>query len=307
MFRRNDTPSPVPIPYSPSREEPRSLYNFPLTSLVSQYSRQYVDPKTHTGRIRANCLKNWLGYMGPGATITDWTQTSTEAFHLWVLEVRSKTHSEETANLHLSVLKHLDRVLLEQFHGFNSRTKGVKAFTIEELPPKGVIPDHYPTLMATAESMGLKHQFIISMLVYTGIRAQELVDLSFSQITSNLEFFLKVKSKGKKYRMVPIVDALQPVLRKWIVHRKDRAFNDNSLLGYSYETVKRTVKKVGLEAGLDITPHTLRHTFGHRMMNSTKDAYQVARAMGHESVNTTLKYSRRTPEELRDAMNSVGK
>jgi len=55
----------------------------------------------------------------------------------------------------------------------------------------------------------------------------------------------------------------------------------------------RVVKQYGQRAALDISPHTLRHSFGTRLARSKEvDLVTVAAMMGNESLDTTALYTR---------------
>jgi len=52
------------------------------------------------------------------------------------------------------------------------------------------------------------------------------------------------------------------------------------------------------------TPHTLRHTFAHRVVNK-HDIRTAAVLLGHKDINTTLIYTFPTEGELLEAVNSL--
>jgi site-specific recombinase XerD len=68
----------------------------------------------------------------------------------------------------------------------------------------------------------------------------------------------------------------------------------------------RVVKQYGLRAGLDISPHTLRHTFGTRLVRSKGiDLVTVAAMMGHESLDTTAIYTKPSEEDMARAVEKL--
>jgi len=51
----------------------------------------------------------------------------------------------------------------------------------------------------------------------------------------------------------------------------------------------------------------LRHTMAHRFLESSgNDLVSLAQILGHESLNTTARYTRRTETQLAEAAEKVG-
>ncbi|MFQ5502379.1 MAG: tyrosine-type recombinase/integrase, partial [Phycisphaerae bacterium] len=54
------------------------------------------------------------------------------------------------------------------------------------------------------------------------------------------------------------------------------------------------------------TPHTLRHTFAHRFLaSSNNDIVALAQILGHESLNTTAIYTKRSQDELQQRVDEM--
>ena len=69
-----------------------------------------------------------------------------------------------------------------------------------------------------------------------------------------------------------------------------------------YYLVKRYAYDARLE---DVTPHTLRHTFGKNLVDAGVPLDRVAQLLGHESVDTTRIYTTPSEQDLQREVEKV--
>ena len=60
--------------------------------------------------------------------------------------------------------------------------------------------------------------------------------------------------------------------------------------------VQRTTKKIAADAGIctNVAPHTLRHAFATHLLERGLSLGQIQQLLGHESIETTLMYTKLT-------------
>ena len=64
--------------------------------------------------------------------------------------------------------------------------------------------------------------------------------------------------------------------------------------------IRYLVQRYAHDARLeDVTPHTLRHTFGRNLVDAGVPLDRVASLLGHKSVDTTRVYTMRSEQDLR--------
>ncbi len=142
-----------------------------------------------------------------------------------------------------------------------------------------------------------RNMSIISTLMMTGLRLQELLNLEATEVDlANGNIFVR-QGKGRRDRNIPIYPKLLPVLRAYqrtrqMEGRPSRWFftgfhSDKQLYP---KDARRICKKIGLSAGVKFTPHMLRHTFARELADNDFDVMKIKELLGHAQVTTTQRY-----------------
>jgi site-specific recombinase XerD len=137
---------------------------------------------------------------------------------------------------------------------------------------------------------------LVLVLLNTGLRVAELVKLAWRDVTiSPRKGELTVRAgKGGKWRCVP----LNQTAREAFVTLGHDAKPDPAarvLMSregpMSVRRVQRIVQDCGKRAGLELSPHMLRHTCAMRLLETGSHMTEVARILGHTSIQTTMRYT----------------
>jgi len=62
---------------------------------------------------------------------------------------------------------------------------------------------------------------------------------------------------------------------------------------------------LGRRAGVEVTPHTLRHSFAKNLINAGVTMEKVAALLGHANLNTTRIYVAPSAEDLQAAVSMI--
>jgi hypothetical protein len=65
-----------------------------------------------------------------------------------------------------------------------------------------------------------------------------------------------------------------------------------ALAALTPRTIQRRLKKYGEKAGVDVSPHKLRHTMATRLLNQGMPIHSLQKLLGHEHLNATQIYAR---------------
>lgn len=190
--------------------------------------------------------------------------------------------------------------------------------------PKAISVEQIEKLLSTPSErdvLGLRDRAMLETLYSTGIRVSELVGLNFEDLDDAGEA-LKVRGKGKKERLVPLGMHALASIRRYVAMvqgdarythwwREDGSGKAKPLFvnkhgkRLSSRSVRRKLDKYLLAAGLDIdiSPHTLRHSFATHLLDNGADLRSVQELLGHQSISTTQVYTQLTHGKVQEAYN----
>jgi site-specific recombinase XerD len=236
------------------------------------------------------------------------TPTDLREYRSFLLNVRHAAPA--TINRHLATLRKFFLWAKAQGWLRELPTDEVRGVREVARPPKWLEKRDIDRLIREAEHGGSKRDLaIVQLLRHTGLRVGELVALKVGDVeTSERKGAVVIRSgKGGKQRTVPLnVDARRAVdVYKEVRPRvpSDKLFISQRGEGLQAQAVENLVKKYAGRAGLeDVTPHTLRHTFGKSLVDAGIDLGTVATLMGHERLDTTALYTQPGARDLEQAV-----
>lgn len=149
---------------------------------------------------------------------------------------------------------------------------------------------------------GYRNFFIINLLLGTGIRKSELLQLSLTDIDFDARVLL-IRGKGDKQRFVPLSKMMVRLLRNYLLKRKNYLADVNQDSNALFvNRLGRRLGQSGLEEifakmkkGLKIdkrrlSPHTFRHTFSRAFLSNGGNLFSLQDILGHEDIATTRIY-----------------
>src|SRR5688572_3191118 len=185
-------------------------------------------------------------------------------------------------------------------------TDNVKGVASSPRAPRWLEKRDVDRLIRTVERHGNTRDLaIVLTLRHTGIRVGELSALQSGDVEiSERKGTLTVRSgKGSKFRALPLnVDARRAIAAYLDVRptvSDDHLFIGQRGQGISSRAVELLVEKYGRLAGLeDVTPHTLRHSFGKHALDAGADLVSVSALLGHQRLETTAIYTTPSQRDL---------
>ena len=150
--------------------------------------------------------------------------------------------------------------------------------------------------------------FVVWYLAATGARVSELIKIKVEHV--NLGYF-DLYSKGGKLRRLYIPKRLREETQKWLqeIERQsgylflNKYGNRITARGISQQ-LKNYANKYGLDQAV-IYPHSFRHLYAKNFLEKYNDIAMLADLMGHESIETTRIYLRKTATEQRELIDKI--
>jgi len=150
--------------------------------------------------------------------------------------------------------------------------------------------------------------FVVRFLAATGARVSELIKIKAEHVKLG---HLDLYSKGGKLRRIYIPKSLQEEALSWLAS-KDQESGFIFLNRYGNRITTRGIsgqlKKLASKYGIDpavVYPHSFRHRFAKSFLERCNDIAFLADLMGHESIETTRIYLRKTATEQREIVDTI--
>ena len=150
--------------------------------------------------------------------------------------------------------------------------------------------------------------FVVRFLAATGARVSELVQIKVEHVRIG---YFDIYTKGGKIRRLFIPKTLRKEAEEWL-KMSDREsgylflnrFGERITTRGISQQLKNYAEKYGLNTKV-VYPHSFRHRFAKNFLEKFNDIALLADLMGHESIETTRIYLRRTSAEQQEIVDKV--
>jgi len=149
-------------------------------------------------------------------------------------------------------------------------------------------------------SHGFRNYTIILLLLDTGIRLSELINLRINDIDF-IQSCILVKGKGNKERIVPFGSQVRRTLRRYVMHFRpepespvtEEVFLSEDGLPLKPRAVQSMLLRLSKKAkisGVRLNPHQFRHAFARQYLLAGGDIFSLQKILGHSSLEVVRMY-----------------
>ena len=270
---------------SERRYSPLTVRNYKrdITNFAAWFNSQTASSEFDVSKVCVEDISNWLIYRLDTAKL-----------------------SAASMNRELSSIKSFFRYLRRKEVVNKDLTKRICSLKAPKILPQFVPESRMVELLDNIRNDNynddfrlMRNNLIISLLYGCGIRLAELLAIELKDIA---ESSVKIKGKGDKQRIVPLLPELTERINGYIdLCRKcgiELTENSKLIVGktgkpLSRITVQRVVSEEMKIANIQgrKSPHVLRHTFATHLLNAGADIREIQELMGHSSLKTTQHYT----------------
>ncbi|GAB3582413.1 site-specific tyrosine recombinase XerD [Leifsonia lichenia] len=253
--------------------------------------------------------------------VTDPADITTPMISEFTVHLGSRAESPLTSSSlarMLSTVRGFHRFLLDESVVEVDVAHELKPPKLSSRLPKAISVDQVSALLAATDGEGiasLRDKALLELLYATGARVSEAVNLNVDDVID--DDIVRLTGKGSKQRIVPLGSYARAAIDTYLVRArpalslKGRA-TPALFLGMRGARLSRQNAWLIIRAaaeraqlGVEVSPHTLRHSFATHLLAGGADVRVVQELLGHSSVATTQIYTLVTADTLRDVYTSA--
>ena len=242
-------------------------------------------------------IERFLAWLGVDEASFDPSQLRTEDIREWILYRTEKSHiGPASMNREVSSLRALWHYL---------RRQGIVTQDIFRSVRSLRTPRRLPVFVPES-----RMAYVIADINGCGIRLAELIALNRNDFSDDYRQ-VRIRGKGDKERIVPLVDPLRRILVHYLqlIERQNICNSQEKALiltlkgaRISRSVVRRIVEQALNKEGVQgkKSPHVLRHTFATHLLNHGADMREIQELLGHSSLQATQVYTHNSITRLQE-------
>jgi len=277
------------------------------------YKGEFLNYLKHERNFSPNTIKSYFNDLNQFFSFVKRESKIIERVSLkdirnWIVLNKEIGFESSTINRKISCLRTYFRFLVREGFVSNNPTININLLSVKKRLPVFVSEDSMYTLFSkihfSNDFLGKRDVFILDLFYQTGLRLSELINIEISDFDVRKKT-LRIFGKGKKERVVPILDLIIVRYKEYMILRKDISskflFVTSSGKKAYPKMIYRIVNKY-LSAISTITkksPHILRHTFATHLLNRGADINTIKELLGHKTLSSTQIYTHNSLEKIK--------
>ena len=238
-----------------------------------------------------------------------WANITTDDLKTYMLALQKRDYSKTTLARKIASLKSLFGFLIDEGLIHDNPTIRLISPNKGTSIPKFLTEKDINTLlkkMSSDDSInGRRNLAMLELMYATGIRVSELVSLNTKDVNYE-ESYIRCLGKGSKERLITIHEQAKNTLLDYtlqirpllVSNKRVTPFENALFLNNRGQRITRQgfwliIKRCAIDANIQInlTPHTLRHSFATHMVQNGAPLRFLQEILGHSNISTTQAYT----------------
>lgn len=282
-------------------------------SIVSRYF-EYLKNRKNASKNTLSSYKRdldkYFDYL-KSIDVCDVTVVDSTTVSDYISSITEHGNSSSTALRNLASVRSFYKFLEENRYIDSNPARDIEVVKYEKRPPQGLTKLQVALLLEMPvcnNIKGYRDKALLELMYATGMRVTDLINLKMSDINLNVGYMYR-RQNGKE-SILPIYSIARESVRNYVEKRKSIPNSkDSDVLFLNlngspltrqgvWKIVKYYQKKTGLK--IDITPHSIRHSFAIHMLENGADLKSVQELMGHSDISSTQVYQQVIKNKLSD-------
>lgn len=228
--------------------------------------------------------------------------------------LKEKAYSERSIERALYSVKGFFRYLEETFYILVNPSATIILKKISQRIPIVLTENEIKRILKapnTSTRPGIRDRAILEVLYSTGIRLNELYNLTIFDIDTSSGFLRINKGKFSKDRFSPLTKIACHYLKEYIAKvrpyfTKNKPKEQALFVGRKGKKInkviiQRLIRDYAKKAGIKkrVSTHTFRHTFATHLLQNDVDIFKIQKLLGHSRPSITQRYTHLNPKEIK--------
>lgn len=237
--------------------------------------------------------------------IKGWDQVTKRTLNAYVQSLQERKYASSTVARKVAAVKSFFHFMLDQKILGDDPTATLDSPKVKKRLPQILSPEDIEALLEqplhSDDSKAVRDKAFLELLYATGMRVSELVSLDVGDVDTERQN-VRCSSKGNKQRLLPISERAKDALSNYLERARSALVKDPEEEALFLNHRGRRLTRQGLwliikgyveaaNLGIDVTPHTLRHSFATHLLNGGAELREVQRLLGHANISTTQIYT----------------
>ncbi len=246
-------------------------------------------------------------------SVPSWASFSRQWMLSYLLNLKERGYAATTVARKVAAAKSFFSFMVAEGNIKDNPTQNVGSPRVGKSLPKPISYSQamllleQPAKLSTPEAK--RDKAMLELLYASGMRVSELMSLNLDSVDTE-GGSVRCFGKGHKERVIPIAPRAALTLKEYLQEaRSHQVHNDAEKALFLNRRGERLTRQgfwqilkgyaKSAELDVEISPHTLRHSFATHMLSGGADLRSVQELLGHANISTTQVYTHLTTEHIR--------